>query len=795
MPESPELKDSAQYITLKEAAKLSGYAPDYLGQLIRKGKLAGKQVYLNVAWMTTEEAVRDYLEKNKIGGGKVDLRATFQERLRRWTIAHTSGDQVIRMARRVIYAVLALLIIFCLFLLYAFASNLFRVASVHAATGVPKILSYQGRLFDSSGNLLGGVGTQYCFRFSIYDSISGGTKLWPAATSSIMTATVKNGVFNVGVGDVAAGGDALTYDFQSNDTVYLNVDVATKVDPVCTGGSEVFETLSPRERIVASGYAINSFSVDGFTAGQNASGSQIPVLNGGNLTLGGTNPQINATGTNTLTLQGGTGTGAIQFFSASNFINASGSLTLAGSINASRLQATATSSQFIFQGTGATGTLNWNPTIAGALTIPDFATSTDTFALVNFAQTLNNKTLNAPNVIAGMTVVQNAAGNALILNQNAIGTALSITNAPTSTQATSTVLIIAGQNVSGPALLVQNFGSGNALQVNDSSSQVFSINSSGDATFQPSADTSTAFVLQNASGTINLFSADTLNNKIKIGPSAAPGSVPTLLGFDVKSDAGDPTGFNGAEYYSSSTGRFRCFQNGAWANCVPADLDYQQHFIRNRWGYWAPTGTVATAFAAVDLGIPTVNGTGAASGQAEDYYVQWTSATANGSVAGETQTFTQTQSRYTPRLATRIRTDTAITTRRIWFALSSAAVTASDEAAGASALVFMGVRYSTAAGDTTWQCGSGDGTTISYTNTNVPVATSTYYDIIIDASTPGQLDCQIATNGGNYVHTIKSTNIPSNATNLGITNAVTTLAGGNAVIHRIAYVYLGSRGN
>src|SRR5690348_17835623 len=52
----------------------------------------------------------------------------------------------------------------------------------------------------------------------------------PAATASIMTVNVQNGVFNVGVGDTSAGGDALTYDFQSNDTVYLNVAVATKVD-------------------------------------------------------------------------------------------------------------------------------------------------------------------------------------------------------------------------------------------------------------------------------------------------------------------------------------------------------------------------------------------------------------------------------------------------------------------------------------------------------------------------------------------------------------------------------------
>ena len=52
-----------KYITLKEAADMSGYASDYVGQLIRSGKLEGKQVYNAVAWMTTEEAVREYMQR------------------------------------------------------------------------------------------------------------------------------------------------------------------------------------------------------------------------------------------------------------------------------------------------------------------------------------------------------------------------------------------------------------------------------------------------------------------------------------------------------------------------------------------------------------------------------------------------------------------------------------------------------------------------------------------------------------------------------------------------------------
>lgn len=52
-------------ISLKEAAKESGYSADYIGQLIRTGKIPGKQVYTNISWMTTAEAVLDYKNASK----------------------------------------------------------------------------------------------------------------------------------------------------------------------------------------------------------------------------------------------------------------------------------------------------------------------------------------------------------------------------------------------------------------------------------------------------------------------------------------------------------------------------------------------------------------------------------------------------------------------------------------------------------------------------------------------------------------------------------------------------------
>ncbi len=205
-----------------------------------------------------------------------------------------------------------------------------------AQAAVPTILNHQGRLLDSSGNLLGGSGTNYCFRFSFYDdaTVGSGTKLWPTGTPSKMTVNVKSGVFNVGIGDTVAGGDALDFDFNTTPA-YLNVEVAASVAGSCASVT-TFDTMSPRQPVLSTGYAINSGAVDGFSAAQSATGNEIPVLTSGNLILGGTNPQLNVTGGNTLTLLSG-GAGDLQFFSSANKITASGALTLAGGITTTSL--------------------------------------------------------------------------------------------------------------------------------------------------------------------------------------------------------------------------------------------------------------------------------------------------------------------------------------------------------------------------------------------------------------------------------------------------------------------------
>src|SRR3989344_4095536 len=124
-----------------------------------------------------------------------------------------------------------------------------------AAAGVPLLINFQGRLMNSSGTLLGSAsGTDYCYKFSIWDAATAGSKIWPAGAPNINTIVTRKGVFDASIGS----GDTLDLAF-TDDQAYVEVSVSAK-SGTCDVGEvgESYETLSPRPRIVSSGFAINS---------------------------------------------------------------------------------------------------------------------------------------------------------------------------------------------------------------------------------------------------------------------------------------------------------------------------------------------------------------------------------------------------------------------------------------------------------------------------------------------------------------------------------------------------------
>ena len=105
------------YINLKEASHISGYSADYIGQLIRGGKIPGKQVYSNVSWMVSKEDLEEYLRKKNTGKGSKDNIRTF-------FLKNISGNKLSSVYNGFFYAVIFILSLFIVFLFYVFAVNL-----------------------------------------------------------------------------------------------------------------------------------------------------------------------------------------------------------------------------------------------------------------------------------------------------------------------------------------------------------------------------------------------------------------------------------------------------------------------------------------------------------------------------------------------------------------------------------------------------------------------------------------------------------------------------------------------
>lgn len=115
-----------------------------------------------------------------------------------------------------------------------------------STAAIPRTISYQGVLTDSSGTPLSG---QYKMRFSIYASESGGTSLWTEEWTGV---TVSNGLFNVLLGSNEP--IDLSADNQPFDAPYwLKVEV---------DHSGTYEPLSPRHKLASAAYALRAATVE-----------------------------------------------------------------------------------------------------------------------------------------------------------------------------------------------------------------------------------------------------------------------------------------------------------------------------------------------------------------------------------------------------------------------------------------------------------------------------------------------------------------------------------------------------
>ncbi len=75
-------------------------------------------------------------------------------------------------------------------------------------------------------------------------------------------------------------------------------------------------------------------------------------------------------------------------------------------------------------------------------------------------------------------------------------------------------------------------------------------------------------LIEASSGNIDFTALDvkfSTVTSVQIGTSDTTG---TLLVLDTKTGSGDPTGTNGGMYYNSNSGKFRCYENGSWKDCI-----------------------------------------------------------------------------------------------------------------------------------------------------------------------------------------------------------------------------------
>ncbi len=119
--------------------------------------------------------------------------------------------------------------------LYAAASVVVLAGVIPAYASTPNIITYQGRLLDSSGNpAADGV---YLIRFRLYDAPIGGTVLWD---SNFRTVNVTGGLLSYPLGDSTALPVNL---FRDHTELWLGIKVGT--DP----------ELSPRVKLTSAAFA------------------------------------------------------------------------------------------------------------------------------------------------------------------------------------------------------------------------------------------------------------------------------------------------------------------------------------------------------------------------------------------------------------------------------------------------------------------------------------------------------------------------------------------------------------
>jgi hypothetical protein len=315
-----------------------------------------------------------------------------------------------------------------------------------------------------------------------------------------------------------------------------NSRIGLGITPITTSGSGLLQVGGSGATTAAQGVSFGGdtstnlyrsasgvLTTDGSMVIQGSGGITLGAPSSGAVPANGKIVFNNSSNTNTITLQ----TGATS---------SSYSLTLPTSGAASVgqcIQTSGTTTQLAFGACTATG-LGKN--------VAD--TSSASISASNFLYTFTNSN---SAVASGVLKLDNGTNTNSALQVTASGN-------PTSGQA----LIFASNTNASP--------SGNLLDLQSGSSPTSKFNVASSGSINSTSNSSTGFVIQD--GTITSLSVDTSADLVQIGSSSTDANAIELVldSYNNATDPGSPV--NGTMYYNSATSKFRCYEGGAWKNCI-----------------------------------------------------------------------------------------------------------------------------------------------------------------------------------------------------------------------------------